>query len=135
MRVAVASKSKHWETWGALRAAGIDIISTWPDWPHNRNGDDQPSDDAWRTHSAACIADAVAGDVLLLYCREDERQFGALLECGAALGAGRAVYVVSPHAWPFLRNNPRVRSFDTLADAIASIVAQQSGERQRLRAA
>jgi hypothetical protein len=131
MRVAVASKSRHWETWAALRAAGINIISSWPEWPHNRNGHDEPDADAWRKHSADCIADATAADVLLLFAKEDERQFGALLECGAALGAGKQVYVVSPHPWPFLRNNPRVRSFATLADAVAAIKGAETGERLR----
>jgi hypothetical protein len=68
MRLAVASKSKHWETWSALRAAGLPIISTWPEWSHNRNGD-EPDADAWREHSAACIDDAVNADILLLYWR------------------------------------------------------------------
>jgi hypothetical protein len=131
MRVAVASKSRHWEMWCALRAAGVPIISSWPDWPYNRNGNDEPDADAWRAHSAACIDDACAGDVLLLYCREDEVQFGGLLEAGAALGAGRWVYVVSPHAWPFLRHHPRVRNFPTLADAVAAICAAEAGERLR----
>jgi hypothetical protein len=117
--------------WCALRAAGVPIISSWPDWPHNRNGDDEPDADAWREHSAACIDDAVAGDVLLLYCKADENQFGALLEAGAALGAGKWVYLVAPFPWPFLRHHPRVRSFDTLADAIAAICAAEAGERLR----
>ena len=79
MKVAVASKSRHWEMWAALRAAGIPIISTWPWWHHNREEDTHPEDDEWRAHVEACVDDVAQSDVLLLYCRADERQFGSLL--------------------------------------------------------
>jgi hypothetical protein len=71
-------------------------------------------------------------DVLILYCRADERQFGSLLECGAALSAYKQVFLVAPaFEWAFLRNHPRARSFDTLEQAIAAIVAMMQGERAR----
>jgi hypothetical protein len=73
----------------------------------------------------------VRADILLLYCAEDERQFGSLLECGAALGADRQVFVVSPFPWPFLKQHPRVRVFNTLEAAIAAIMAAAAGERVR----
>jgi hypothetical protein len=60
------------------------------------------------------------------------RHFGALLEAGAALGAGKHVFLVSHHPWPFLRHHPKCRSFETLADAITAIVAMQAGERARV---
>jgi hypothetical protein len=99
MRVAVASKSRHWCWFAALRAAlapqGVEVISTWLDWPRNHDSG-EPTADEWREHSAACIDDAMKADILLLYCADDERQFGSLLECGAALGAGRQVFVIAP---------------------------------------
>jgi hypothetical protein len=61
----------------------------------------------------------------------DERHFGSLIEAGAALGAGKWVYLVSPHEWPFLRHHPRVRSFDSSADAIEAIMAARVGEQAR----
>jgi hypothetical protein len=131
MQVAIASKSKHWEMWTALRAAGIPIISTWIDWHHNRD-DTHPEDDEWAAHVVACIDDVIKSDVLILYCKADERQFGSLLECGAALSAYKQVFLVAPSfEWSFLRCHPRVRSFDTLDAAIAAIVAMMQGERAR----
>jgi hypothetical protein len=59
--------------------------STWLDWPHNRDNS-EPTADEWRDHAKACIDDAVRADVMLLFAAEDERQFGSLLETGAALG-------------------------------------------------
>jgi hypothetical protein len=44
-----------------------------------------------------------------------------LLETGAALAAGKMIYLVSPHPWQFLRNHPRVKSFRRLEDAVAEI--------------
>jgi hypothetical protein len=35
-RVYVASKSCSWPFWTALRAAGVPIISSWLDWPRNK---------------------------------------------------------------------------------------------------
>jgi hypothetical protein len=49
MIVYVASKSKHWPFWQALRAAGIDIRSSWVDWIYNHDGTEPPAN-AWRTH-------------------------------------------------------------------------------------
>jgi hypothetical protein len=69
--------------------------------------------------------------VLLLYVREDEQHFGALLETAAALSAGKRVFLISPHPWPFLRNHPLVRSFDTLEAAVSSLMALAKGEATR----
>jgi hypothetical protein len=96
----------------------------------------EPSDDDYREHAEICLREAAEADIVLLYVPPDEerRQFGSLLECGSALGAGKWVYLVSPHPWPFLRNHPHCRSFDTLADAISALVAQRDGERLRVAA-
>jgi hypothetical protein len=55
--------------------------------------------------------------VTLFYAGEDERQCGALLECGAALAAGKRVFVVSPYQWTFA-NHERCRRFDSLEAAV-----------------
>jgi hypothetical protein len=132
MRIAIASKSKHWPFWQALRAAGLPIVSTWVDWPKNHDGS-EPTADEWRRHADQCVADVLSADVLLLYAA-DERQFGALLETGAALGTGKQIFLVAPHDWPFLRNHSRVRSFETLEKAITALIAMAKGERARLEA-
>lgn len=122
MRIYVASKSRHWPFWSALKVVGLPISASWIDWHHNTAGT-EPTPEEWSAHSDTCLREAAAADVLLLYAQEDERQFGCLLECGAALASGRTVYLVSPHPWPFLRNHPRVVSFDRLDQAVAAIAA------------
>jgi hypothetical protein len=95
----------------------------------------EPDNDEWREHSAQCLEQAAAADILLLYVdREDARHFGSLIEAGAALGAGKQVFVVAPHPWPFLRNHSQCRSFKTLADAVTAVVSAVAGERERRRA-
>jgi hypothetical protein len=134
MRIYCASKSRFWPWWAALRASGLPIVSSWIDWPHNID-DSEPSTDEWRTHSEQCITQAANCDILLLYCdRDDVRHFGSLLEAGAALGAGRQVFLVSRHPWPFLRNHPKCRSFESLASAVNAIRARAAGEEARLLA-
>jgi hypothetical protein len=64
---------------------------------------------------------ATEADILLLYYESTERQFGSLLEAGAALGAGKWVYLVTDIALPFLSNHPKVRTFSSLADAVAAL--------------
>jgi hypothetical protein len=134
LALAVASKSRHWQFFAALRAAlapqGVEVISTWLDWPRNKDSI-EPTADEWREHSQDCIKDAAMADILLLVCFEDERQFGSLLECGSALGNGRQVFVVSPFPWPFLKQHPRVRCFATLEAAVTAIMAAAAGERMR----
>lgn len=46
-----------------------------------------------------CVEEAAAADIVLMYAREDESQNGALIEVGAALAAGKRVFLVSPHNW------------------------------------
>jgi hypothetical protein len=52
-----------------------------------------------------------------MYACAEERQNGALIEVGAALGAGKEVYLVSPHNWSW-QHHPRVRVFATLEAAV-----------------
>jgi hypothetical protein len=125
-----ASKSRHWQFVSALGAAGAPICCTWPAWTPNRT-DTEPTDDDWADHSERCLREAAECDVLVLYAEEPEQHFGALLECGSALGAGKWVFLVSPHPWPFLRNHPRCRSFENLAEAVRAVCSMRDGERAR----
>jgi hypothetical protein len=65
-----------------------------------------------------------------MYACTEERQNGALIEVGSALGAGKWVYLVTPHNWSW-KHHPRCRTFATLADAITAIQAAVAGERLR----
>lgn len=118
MKIYVASKSRHWPFWAALRAAGIPIAASWVDTEFNRTPGAEPPD--WALHWMKCIDEAAASDVLLIFAGADENQNGALVEVGAALAAGKRVYLVAPHDWSWARHS-NVRRFDTLADAIAAI--------------
>jgi hypothetical protein len=108
----VASKSRFWPWWQALRAAGLPIVADWIDWPHNID-DSEPDDDEWRAHAEQCIEQAAAADILLLYVdREDARQFGALLE------TGRRLVPASRSSWSRVT---RGRSCATTRDAVRSL--------------
>ena len=87
--VYVASKAKHWQFWAALRAAGIPIQASWIDAEFNRTGE-EPTGDHWARHWELCCREASQADVTLMYAAEDERQMGALVEIGCALGAASA---------------------------------------------
>src|SRR5262249_44207789 len=100
VRVYTASKAKHAQWWRALRAAGIDIVSTWIDWDGNLSGS-IPTADAWARHWCRCIDEARDCDILLFVNGEAEQACGALVELGAALAAGKRVFLVSPHWWSF----------------------------------
>jgi hypothetical protein len=128
--VYVASKSRLHPFWSALRAAGLNIIASWPAWQRNSDGI-EPTNDEWRRHVQTCIEEASSADILLLYaCNDDpDREFGSLIECGASLASGKQVYVVAPFPWPFLRNHKNVRSFNSLADAVSALVALNAGGR------
>jgi hypothetical protein len=140
--VYVASKSRHWPWWAALRAAGIPIAASWIDAEFNRTGAEPPD---WALHWMKCIDEAAAADVTLMFADNAERQMGALVEVGAALrpasesflcrrmsGAGRTTTGSggstrwrprsrrSP-AWPTSSARRRLRP------AISSIRAQRSG--------
>jgi hypothetical protein len=119
VKVYVASKSCHWPWWQALRAAGVPIVASWIDWPFNHD-DSEPLPSAWAEHWSRCIEEAAAADVTLLYACAEERQNGALVEVGSALGAGKRVYLVSSHDWSW-KHHPRVRVFDTLEAAVTAI--------------
>ena len=125
-----ASKARHGPWWQALRAAGVPIVASWIDARLNEPGA-EPTD-AWQDHWRACVEQAAAADICLFVCNEGEQACGQLIEAGAALAAGKCVFVVSPYEWTFA-NHPRCRTFPTLDAAITAIMAAQAGEQARER--
>jgi hypothetical protein len=115
----------------ALQAAGVPFNASWLTWQFNSDAALEPTQDEWEEHSDRCSREAAEADITLFVAQDGENHFGALLEVGAALSAGKRVFLVSPHEWPFLRCNPRCRSFETLADAVTAIMAGVAGERAR----
>jgi hypothetical protein len=88
IKIYIASKTKHADKWRKLRAKGHDIISTWID----EAGQGESKDLA--DLAERCINEAKSADRLILYCESEDFLKGALVEVGAALGAGVPVYVV-----------------------------------------
>jgi hypothetical protein len=123
-KIYIASKAKHAARWRALRDAGVDIRASWIDSPINRDGA-EPTATEWRRHWQMCLRQAAAADAVLFYAEEGETQCGALIEVGAALAAGKRVYVVSPYEWT-IANHPLCTRFDTLQDAIEAIRRRRS---------
>jgi hypothetical protein len=120
------TKSRHAKMWQRLaKTEGLNLRASWPSWPLNSEDTREPTGAEWCEHSARCLREAAAADVALLYAEPGEQHFGALLECGSALGAGRDVYLVAPHDWPFLRFHPRVTSFPTLREALDTIAKER----------
>jgi hypothetical protein len=83
-------------------------------------------------HIQLCVAQGRTKGTAAVYARADECQCGALIELGAALAAGKHVFLVGPYDWT-IAHHPRCRTFPSLEAAIAAIVAMQAGERERLR--
>ena len=119
MKIYTASKAKHAPWWQSLRAAGLNICASWIDWKFNYNGEPATAED-WASHWKSCIDQAASCDVLLLFCLDGEVQKGALIELGAALAAGRRVFMVTPYDWSWC-HHPQVQCFDTLAQAIEAL--------------
>jgi hypothetical protein len=78
-----------------------------------------------------CCSFAASCDIVLFLALPGEQHCGALLECGAALGAGRQVFAVSAVEFSFLAH-PRCRVFENLAAAVRAIMAQRAGEEARI---
>ena len=130
MKIYCASKAKHAPWWRALRAAGVPIICTWPDWARNIDGV-EPTSDEWSRHWQRCTDEASAADVCLFLDLPGENQCGALVELGCALAMSRRVYLVSENWWS-IQNHPSVRKFRALEDAVSAIMAACAGEASRL---
>jgi hypothetical protein len=121
MKIYVASKAKHAHWWRALQAAGVPIDAPWITWQGNAAGAEPGADD-WRKHWAGCIDAAAAVDICLFVNLDGEQACGALIEAGAAIAAGKRVFVVSPDWWSF-QTHPRARVFGSVADAVRFIMA------------
>ncbi len=115
LRMYVASKSCHGTHWRVVRdrAAewGVEITSTWID--ESGEGESADLSDLW----VRCITEAMESDLLVAYHVEGEQWKGAFIEIGAALAAGRWVYVIGrpPGSWI---NHPRVTLCSSVDDAI-----------------
>lgn len=115
MNVYVASKAKHAAMWRGLRAAGLNITSTWID--EAGEGESDSSASLWRR----CIDEARRADAVIAYFEDGEEWKGAFVEIGAALAHDAYVYVVGdpPGSW---RNHPLVVNVDSIAEAIGRVV-------------
>jgi hypothetical protein len=130
MKIYPSSKSKYWPFWTAMRAAGVPIEASWISAEFNRTGE-EPTAEHFGRHWEICCREAAAADIVLMYAAAEDRQMGALVEVGCALGAGKRVYLVSPFDWSWAHHR-NVRRFDTLEDAITAIQASAQGARLRL---
>jgi hypothetical protein len=83
-----------------------------------------------RALGVRCVSEASEADVVLVYARSDERQNGSLVEMGAGLAGGAMIYLVTDNDWS-TKHHPRVRSFNTLAEAVSAIVAADAGAKLR----
>jgi hypothetical protein len=72
-----------------------------------------------------CLREASTADITLLYVEPGDENFGSILETGAALAAGKKVFLISPHEWPFLRNHPNVKTFATLEAAVSALMGKR----------
>ena len=88
MRIYIASQTKHAEKWLELRKVGLNIVATWIDEAGAGASPDLTD------LSSRCIFEATQADWLILYCETEDFLKGALLEAGAALGAGVPVICV-----------------------------------------
>lgn len=114
-----ASKTRHADKWKALRAAGNPVNSTWID--EAGPGDTLDFAHLW----VRCVTEASEADALLLYCDHDdgpEILKGALVEVGAALGAGKPVFAVGVKDWQgSWVNHPLVIRCRDIQDAVERI--------------
>lgn len=114
----IASKCSHAARWRDLRdRRGFRILASWI----------EPEGDMMPFGAVACIAEAAAADVFVLYHEAYETQRGALVELGAALAVraltGKAVDVRlvgcgGLSADSLFLSHPNVRRFNTIEDAL-----------------
>jgi hypothetical protein len=127
-----AAKSRHHHWFSALQSAGVPFRASWLSWRFNLDLDEEPTPADWAQHVEVCLKEAREADAVLLYAQLDDRpHFGAIMEAAAALSNGKRCFLVSPWPWEFLRHHARCRSFETMADAVRSIMAQCAGEEAR----
>ena len=79
-KIYIASKIKYAHRWIALRASGINIISTWIDFVGKE------TDAIMADICARCINESNVCDVMIVYAEEGDYLKGAFIEMGIALG-------------------------------------------------
>lgn len=118
LSVYTASKTAHADKWRALRSRGVNVISTWID--EAGAGETLCFTDLW----IRCVREASTADIVMLYREAGEVLKGALVEAGAALGNGRAVWLVGDGtgASYSFQAHPLVRRIRSLDDATAELL-------------
>lgn len=107
----IASKAKWGPRWQQLRRAGVPIISTWID--ESGVGETTDFPDLWDR----CIREASSCSALIYFQMTGEEMKGALVEVGAALAAGKPVFIAEAFVGSWL-HHPLVHVCDGLEGAI-----------------
>lgn len=127
-RLYIASDVRHAAKWRALRAVATPPFTfnmSWIDWRLDM-GDTRVRQLLW----IACAREAAAADGLILYLEPGETRKGALIEAGAALGAGKPVFQVGTCASveagegsdASFTSHPRWHRFRRLDDVFAHLL-------------
>lgn len=116
----IASKVKHADRWKAIRAQGVNIISTWID--EAGSGETADFHDLWQR----CINEAMHCDYLIIYREPDEVLKGAWVELGAALASDHLpkVFAIGLREFTISHYKP-IRHFDRIEDAFAAVSLAQ----------
>lgn len=117
----IASKVRHADRWKALRQGGVPVISTWID--EAGEGETASYADLW----IRCISECRACSALIAYIEEGEVFKGGFIEIGAALSAGRPVFVVGPVPGSFV-HHPLVTRCVSLNAAIDAAKRKRGGK-------
>jgi hypothetical protein len=113
----IASKAVHGGRWQELRATGYPIMSTWID----EYGPGQTK--SWSDLYARAVREASTAKALIVYCETGEILKGALVEVGAALGAGVPVFAVGCEHQNFC-HHPLVTRCASLKAALADALQE-----------
>jgi len=70
-------------------------------WPLAAREQQQPMPMMVLIGAGSHVSDTSKADVVLFVALEGETQCGVLIEIGAALAAGKRVFIVSPYEWTF----------------------------------
>ena len=118
----IASKTIHAESWKSLRDdAEVDVISSWID----EAGPGESIDLA--DLSRRCIKESTTCKAMIVFSLKEEYLKGALIEMGAALAAGKTVYLagpVLPEGSAFTKH-PNVIQCEGISDAVFKITGEQ----------
>ena len=87
--VYVASHIRFIDYWQKVRESGIEISSSWIDYPPSRNDNDAISK-LWIN----CFEEIRQSDMVMVKAEKEDKFKGVLVEIGAALILGKPVYLV-----------------------------------------